>query len=192
MAEKQNAHTIRYGNKDGEIKFGHITDSNEIDAFIVRSGAEANHYIEMCSTGDSHLKHGTICRSTGAFQIVAGDNVPKDVFGVYIDSKAGDLVLRSSGRIKLIAKNIDFIADGEDGKNGVINIQANEKINLNSNQINVKAKVTLTMESVKSVNLIGRSILNIYGGFIEFLDGATSVKGPLGTVTNFQQIINKK
>ncbi len=34
---KQNYDTIRYGNKDGEIKFGHITDNDEVDAFLVRS-----------------------------------------------------------------------------------------------------------------------------------------------------------
>ena len=30
MTKKQNYHTIRYGNKDGELKFGHITDNNEL------------------------------------------------------------------------------------------------------------------------------------------------------------------
>ena len=38
----ENYDTIRYGNKDGEIKFGHITENNEIDSFIVRSGYESN------------------------------------------------------------------------------------------------------------------------------------------------------
>ena len=40
---KKNECTIRYGNKDGELKFGHITVGDEIDAFIVRSGTEPNH-----------------------------------------------------------------------------------------------------------------------------------------------------
>ena len=61
MPEPQNYDTIIYGNKDGELKFGHITENKEVDAFIVRSGAEPNHYIEMCSTGDAHRKHGTVC-----------------------------------------------------------------------------------------------------------------------------------
>ena len=34
MAQKKNYHTIRYGQRDGEIKFGHITDLNEQTAVL--------------------------------------------------------------------------------------------------------------------------------------------------------------
>ncbi len=34
-SKKENYHIIRYGNKDGELKFGHITEPNRLLAFIV-------------------------------------------------------------------------------------------------------------------------------------------------------------
>ncbi len=185
MAKKQNYHTIRYGNKDGELKFGHITDNNELDAFIVRSGTDPNHYIEMCSTGAPHLKNGTICRATGSFQIKAGDNVPKDQPGVYIDSQNGDLILKSKGKVRIDAQNIEIIASGGDGKNGVISLNANEKIILDSKgSITVKSVVSTNILSDNTVNAIGKGILNIYGGLIDAADGATSKNGSKGGSQN--------
>ena len=50
--ERKNYHTIRYGQRDGEIKFGHITDENEQTAVMLRSGwAEGLHYFQMYHTG---------------------------------------------------------------------------------------------------------------------------------------------
>lgn len=191
MTKKQNYHTIRYGNKDGELKFGHINDNNQLDAFIVRSGVDPNHYIEMCSTGEPHLKNGTICRSTGSFQVKAGDNVPKDQPGVYIDSQNGDLVLISRGRIRIEAKNVDIIASGADGKNGVVSINANEKIIIDSKgSIKIKSIVETTIVSEKTLNVIGKGILDIYGGLIDAADGATSIKGSKGGSANEEK--NKK
>jgi len=186
---KQNYNTIRYGNSDGELKFGHIHDDNKISAFIVRSGRESNHYITMDSEGEPHRKHGTICRSTGAFQIKAGDNVKssgiKENIGVYIEAVDGDIVLNAgNGRIRLIGENIDFIARGGDGQNGVISIDANEKVIVNSPIVSINSKVSTKMVSDGRIDVIGKAILNIYGGLVDCADGATSVVGSKGGSVN--------
>jgi nucleoside-diphosphate-sugar epimerase len=55
----------------------------------------------MESEGKPHRKHGTICRSTGSFQIKAGDNVKssdtEENIGVYIEAVSGDIVLNADG-----------------------------------------------------------------------------------------------
>lgn len=190
---KKNECTIRYGNKDGELKFGHITEGDEIDAFIVRSGTEPNHYIEMCSTGKPHLKHGTICRSTGSFQVKAGDNVKssgnsktKENYAIYFEAVDGDITFNApNGRIKLVAQNIEFVANGFDGKNGTIIGSADEKIILNSKgTIDINAGVSAKIFSNDTVNVIGKAILNIYGGLIDAADGATSKIGSKGGSKN--------
>ena len=190
---KKNYHTIRYGNKDGEIKFGHITDTNELDAFIVKSGVEPNHYIEMCSTGKPHLKNGTICRSTGSFQVKAGDHVKssgnsttEENYAVYFEAVDGDITFNApNGRIKLVAQNIELVANGFDGKNGTIIGSADEKIILNSKgTIDISAGVSAKIFSNDTVNVVGKAILNIYGGLIDAADGATSKIGSKGGSKN--------
>lgn len=173
-----NYNVIRYGNSDGEIKFGHIHDDGKISSFMVRSGHEANHYITMESEGEPHRKHGTICRSKGSFQVKAGDNVPYGQPGVFIDAVSGDIVLNApSGRIRLIAENIDLLANGSDNTNGVIILDSNEKIIIKSPIVDVRSTVSTKIFSNKTVELIGKGILNIYGGLIDAADGATKING---------------
>ena len=185
MAELKNYHTIRYGTADGEIKFGHITQDNVLSSVLLRNGLVKNHYISMDSSGDSHRKYGTICRSPGSFQVRAGDNVEEDIPGVYVEAVSGDLVLRApSGRVRIEGINIDLVASGADGKNGVITIDANEKVLLRAQTIDVSSKVSTRLFSEKTVELIGSAILNMYGGFIDCADGATAIKGSILPSTN--------
>ncbi len=188
MAELKNYHTIRYGTAEGEIQFGHITQDNVLSAVLLRNGGSLNHYISMDATGEPHRKHGTICRSPGSFQVKAGDNVEDDVPGVYIEAKSGDLVLRApSGRVRIEGINIDIVASGFDGKNGVVNINGNEKVIVKSQTIDVSSKVSTKIFSEKTVDMIGRGILNMYGGLVDVADGATTIKGSLGGSTNEEQ-----
>ena len=185
MAELKNYHTIRYGTAEGEIQFGHITQDNVLSAVLLRNGGSLNHYISMDATGEPHRKHGTICRSPGSFQVKAGDNVEDDVPGVYIEAKNGDLVLRApSGRVRIEGINIDIIASGPDGQNGVVNINGNEKVIVKSQGIDISSKLTTKIFSEKTVDMIGKAILNMYGGLVDVADGATSVKPSLGTSIN--------
>jgi len=171
-----NYNTIRYGNSDAEIKFGHINDDGKISSFTIRSGHEANHYISLESEGEPHRKHGTIARSTGSFQVKAGDNVPYGQPGIYYDAVNGDIVLNArNGRIRLIAENIDILAQGGDNSNGVITIDSNEKIIIKSPIVDVRSSVSTKIFSEKTVELIGKGILNMYGGLIDAADGATKM-----------------
>lgn len=185
MAELKNYHTVRYGTAQGELKFGHLTQDNVLSACLLRSGAVNNHYFTLDSTGEDHRKHGTISRSPGSFQVRAGDNVGEDIPGVYLEAVSGDLVLRApSGRVRIEGINIDIIASGADGENGVINIDSNEKVIINSQTVDIRSKVSTKLFSEKTVDVIGRAILNLYGGLFDCADGATKIIGSKGVSQN--------
>jgi hypothetical protein len=185
MAELKNYHTIRYGTAEGEIQFGHITQDNVLSGVLLRNGGSLKHYITLDATGDNHRKHGTICRSEGSFQVKAGDNVEDGSFGVFIDAVSGDLVLQApSGKVKIAGQNVEIIASGSDGKNGVVSINGNEKVIIKSQIIDVSSKVSTKIFSEKTVDVIGKAILDIYGGMVDIADGSTSVKPSLGLSTN--------
>jgi len=178
MSQKKNYHTIRYGTAEGEIKFGHIHTDNVRSAVMLRSGHTFKHYITMDSDGKDHRKHGTICRSPGSFQIKAGDSVPDEQPGIYLDAKNGDIVIRAAaGRIRLEAIDIDVRATGSEGKRGNIVLDANDKVIANGQIIDMKAKVAAKFFSEKTVDVVATNVLNMYGGFIDAADGATSLKG---------------
>ena len=185
MAAEKCTHTIRYGTAEGELQFGHITMDNVLSGCLLRSGSSLNHYISLDSSGGEHRKHGTICRSPGSFQIKAGDNVTGDNAGVFIDAVSGDIVLRApSGRVRIEGVNIQLVATGSDGNNGNVEITANEKVIVKSQIIDLSSKVSTKVFSEKTVDVIGKAILDIYGGFVDVADGATSIKRSLGVSIN--------
>lgn len=174
-------HTIRYGNDYGEIKFGHIHDDDIISGCAIRTGRDGGrHFISMDSTGDPSIgrKGGTVMSSPGSHQVVCGHDVKKEIPAFYCLAKNGDIILQAPrGRIRLVAQNIELVTSGGDGKNGNILLKANEKIVLKSQILDVNANASCKIVSENSINIIGRSILNVYGGLIDMADGATSVKG---------------
>ena len=200
MGQRKNYHTVRYGTRDGELQFGHIHQDNNEAAVMLRSGHESLHYIQMDHTGDEVRKHSTICRSTGSFQVKAGDNAKitknneSNDAGIYMDSISGDIILRASkGKIRIEAQDIELVATGYNGKTGYIALDSNEKIIVKSKSIDVRATETAKFFSENKLDVVGNSILNIYGGLIDISDGATAVlgskTGPSSTQTNAKRFI---
>ena len=179
MAKQKNYHTIRYGTAEGELKFGHIHKDNVVSGCMLRSGFTMKHYITMDGPGGEDFRtHSTTCRSPGSFQVKAGEGVPDQQPGIFMDAINGDIVIRAAnGRIRLEAIDVDIRASGSDGDRGNVIIDANDAVIANGQVVDVKAKASAKFFSEKSVEIAGTNVTNIYGGFIDMADGATSVKG---------------
>jgi len=177
MRRRKDRTPIRYGTHHGEIKFGHIHDDDVQSGVMLRAGVDAGrHYMSMDSTGSPTRKGGTINRCPGTYQVLSGEDVPVGVPGLYFEAESGHLVIRApNGRIRIDAINIDMRASGSGGDNGVITIDANEKVIVKAPTIDIDSKVSTKVFSEKTVEVIGKSILNIYGGLIDCADGASTV-----------------
>lgn len=178
MSQHVNYHKIRYGTAEGEIKFGHVHTDNVRSAVMLRSGHTYEHYMTMDGPGGKKFrKHSTNFRGPGAFQVKHGKGVPNDEPAIFLDAENGDIVIRASnGRIRLEALDIDITATGGDDR-GNIQISATDKVITTGNIIDCKAVVAAKFFSNKSVEVCGESVLNMYGGFTEWADGATCLKG---------------
>jgi hypothetical protein len=183
MSEAKNSNTIRYGNKDGEIKFGHIHDDNEISAVMIRSGSDPKHYITLDATGNTQTgrKGGIINRCTGSYQVKCGDNVKSGStdgsFAFYVECENGDVVFKAPrGRIKFEAENIELLATGADNKNGIITLKSNEKVEILSKNVEVNATSVAKFFSSGTCKVVGNAILDIYGGLAACATGADKLK----------------
>jgi len=183
MSESKNYQAIRYGNKDAEIKFGHIHDDNEISSFSIRSGSDTRHYMTMDATGSAEQgrKGGTINRCPGSYQIKCGDDVRSGstdgMPAFYVECVNGDIIFSATrGRIKFQAENIEFLAKGSDNKNGVITLQANEKVEIEAKNVEVNASSVAKFFSSNTCKIVGNAVLDIYGGLAACATGASKVK----------------
>lgn len=184
MAQRINYNQTRLGNDNGEIQFGHIHADNNLSGFMVRTGDDGGrHFMTMDSSGsiEKGRKGQTMFSSPGSHQILCGMDVKKEINAFVLNAENGDIVIGAPrGRIRIFAENIELITSGSDGENGVIKLDANEKIILNAPIIDVKSKVSTKIASEGTVAVVGKAILDLYGGLIDCADGATSIKGSKG------------
>ena len=200
MSQRKNYHTVRYGTRDGELQFGHIHKDNNESAVMLRSGHDFLHYISMDNTGTKGIrKNSTICRSSGPFKVEAGDECKvtndneENHAGIEMDAVSGDIILRAPrGKIKIQAQDIELIADGYNGRTGVITLDSNEKLILKAKSIDIRATETARFFSENKLDVIGNAIMNIYGGLVDMADGATAIKGsktgPSSTEANAKKL----
>tara|TARA_B100000900_G_scaffold405030_1_gene414103 strand:- start:547 stop:1221 length:675 start_codon:yes stop_codon:yes gene_type:complete len=215
---QKNYHTKRDGTRDGETIHGHLHDDNNLSAAMVRSGHDLDHYITLDATGPEFRKNSTLCNSPGSFQVRAGLNPlldgnaleegsdgslglasvlgidaskPGNV-GIFLDCQNGDIVLRApKGRIRMEAIDVHIKASGSNNERGVLTLEGNEKVIVSANEISVSGKASCTLFSEKTVDLIGRGILNIYGGLVDVADGATTIKRSKPTLVNLLPTSNE-
>lgn len=186
----QNYGQLRYGNSDGELRFGYIDTLQNKHSFLVRSGSSTKHYFAMVSSpggevkANSHLNHGTILNSPGALQINAGKTADSNLPGVFIDANSGELILKSNSNVRIMGKNVFIDAIGGDEpktdtnagvSNGMVTIKANEKVHITGQQgVRIDSAATIEMVSSNTVKIIADGILKIFGNLIEFADGSST------------------
>jgi hypothetical protein len=76
------------------------------------------------------------------------------------------------------------LPSGSDGKNGVIRLESNEKVLVKTKIFDANASVSAKIFSDGTVDVIGKTICDIYGGLVDIADGFTELKGSKGGSTN--------
>jgi hypothetical protein len=165
----------RFGTHEGEMKFGHVDMNGVMSGVSLRNGPpgpDAEHFMQFCSTGK--MKGGTINRCPTIYQIHCAEK-SVDGIGFILNVADGDIVLRAAnGRIRLIADNIDLKSRGKNGKNGFINLDADEKVVMRAKNIEVNGTSVVKFFSSGLCEIVGKNTLNFYGGLVDCADGATT------------------
>tara|TARA_B100000427_G_scaffold322626_1_gene324888 strand:- start:442 stop:1056 length:615 start_codon:yes stop_codon:yes gene_type:complete len=190
MAKKENLHPYSAGTEHGTISFGKVnTESNEIAACLLESGPDGGrHYVKMQETGSKEdgSKGSTKIICPGTLSGIAGKDIvnyppgaeqPRDIPAIYYEAVHGDIILTAPrGKVKIAAEAIELVATGTDGRTGVINLNSDDKINLRSQSIDINGTVSTKLFSEKTVEIIGKGIMNVYGGLVDFADRTTKGK----------------
>ena len=190
MSQKENKHPFQLRTAHGCIGIGVVnTYSNEIDACKLQNGPDGGrHYIRMQEPGSKKdgSKGSTHLVCPGALTALVGKDIvnyppksdtPRDLPAIYYEAENGDIILTAPrGKIKIAAEAIEIIAKGSDGRTGVININADDKILLDAQTIDIQSKVSTKIFSEKTIDMIGKGIMNVYGGLVDFADRTTKGK----------------
>ena len=187
MARQENRNPYQDGTDHGYLSFGEVnTFSNQIDACKIANGPDSGrHYIRLQETGSKEdgskgstniVCPGTLTALTGkdVVNYPPGSSEPRGIPAIFYQAENGDIVLTAPrGKVKIQAEAIEIIATGSDGKTGVVDISADDKINLKAQIIDINSTASTKIFSEDTVHVIGKSLLNIYGGLADFADGTT-------------------
>ena len=189
MAKKESFHPYFTGTEHGRLSFGTIRKNNEISACMLQSGPDGGrHYITMDSTGNKEdgMKGSTKSFSPGTLTVKTGKDIvnyekdskePNNIPAIWCEAENGDIIIKAPhGKIRLEAEDVIINANGFDGKSGNIVLDSNDKITLKSQVIDINATVSTKIFSDKTVEVIGKGLMNIYGGLVDFADRTTKGK----------------
>ena len=205
--EKANSEHLVYGNRQGQIEFGHLhlgqngkTNADVTSGVFLQAGGNARHYMTMDIDG---AREGwTSNRSPGPYQVwCASDHAgnvegkSKDWAGVgfFLLAENGDIIIRApKGRIRMSAMDIDIRAEGPDLTRGSINLDSNESVNIKTETFDVTANKGLKLFSPKSVEIVANTSLNLVGNFVSSLSAASNYKpDKLNPITTVKMLLKQ-
>ena len=157
--------------------------------FTVKAGKDIENYPKKDPRVDAISDVGRVIggeigeRVFGAVEeLIDKDEQPRNIPAIWYEAENGDIIIKAPrGRIKLEAESIELTAQGFDGRSGNILLDADDKIALNAQIIDVKSRVSTKIFSESTVDMIGKGIMNIYGGLTDFADRTTKGSKPSKT-----------
>jgi len=172
---KKNYDAIRYGNKDGEIRFGQIAKQGDVISDVFFQGSEGTHVFALDKDGPR--KGWTTSISPGNFQLDCGRDNKKEQDTCMIYAENGNIVINAgNGNLRFIANNVEFTVQGDDGSEGNFIVNASQNITLDAKQIQATAKNFLKLSSPARMEVCANENLKMYGGLIQGVSDAVSIK----------------
>jgi hypothetical protein len=181
MTKSRNYETRSQGTKDGSIKFGHIHE-DQVKSSALIQGQESLEYIVLDQT--EPRKRWITSRCRGRYQVKSGDDIPKDAVGMYFDASNSDIVIRTGGRIRMEAENIDLIARGKTNSSGVINIHSNESVNIKTKRFTANANESISLFTDGEMQQTAINIMKIVAGSVQKMTSMSSIKPPSLPILN--------
>ena len=173
--KKRNYKTVRDGTNDSETRRGHISDDEVLSCYVIRSGYDELHYVQLDADG---VRPGwTIMRAPGVTQIKTGDDVSDDTNALVLEALRGDIFIKAhKGRIMMEAENIQGIALGKNNKNGVISFEADEAFEVKAKNISMTGTSVARFFCSGVMQVVADGAMEMYGGLCDCATGATKLK----------------
>lgn len=192
MAAAKSVDFKRVGNTTGEVLFDQVDSQNNKQAVMIRRifpnpGFRRSQYIGLQMSG---ALNGSINVSAPACYNVRCGEKPVDGIAGVTYAENGDLILYAPrGRIRIVASDIDLIAEGNGDTTGFINIHSNAAIDMDTAEMSIQADDSVGIAAERSVNINSMQKVGLNAANIKIVEAAdVSVIFGSGSNTVFQTI----
>lgn len=176
------------GTSEGQVSFGDVmkndTKMSVLISRIFPSRFKSAQYIGLVQNGKLDGSILNVAPST--YQVFCGENPVDNVAG-YFYAENGDLILHApSGRIRLIARDIDIEATGNGTDTGWVNIRSNAAVDIGSPRIELEAQDSIALASEREVTVVTPGEYRLGVGNFKVIEAAdvSLVTSPLGSGSN--------
>lgn len=176
------------GTPEGQVSFGDVmkndTKMSVLISRIFPSKFKSAQYIGLVQEGKLDGSILNVAPST--YQVFCGEKPVDNVAG-YFYAENGDLILHApSGRIRLIAKDIDIESTGNGTDTGWVNIRSNAAIDINSPRVQMEAQDALSFGAERDVSVSIPGEYKITCGNFKVVEtpDVSTITSPFGSGSN--------
>ena len=188
MAENTCPDYNRFGNTTGEVVVDTVDKRNNKMAIMIRrifpSTFKRAQYIGLQMSG---TLDGAINVSAPSVYNVRCGEKPVDGVSAITYAENGDIILFAPrGRIRIMARDIDLISEGNGTTTGFVNIHSNSSIDMRTGELKINANDRIGMAAETKINLNSTGEVKVSTGDFKVMEGpdASPITGITGSGAN--------
>ena len=179
----------RVGNTTGEVVFDTIDQRRNKMAVVIKRIFPApqfrrSQYIGLQMSGKLD---GSINVSAPACYNVRCGEQPVNGVSAITYAENGDIILFAPrGRVRIMAKDIDLIAEGNGADTGFVNIHSNSTIDMNTGEVRMVASDAIGIAAERNVNINSGQRVKVDAGSFKLIESpdVSPVTSLLGSGAN--------
>jgi len=188
MAENTCPDYNRFGNTTGEVVLDTIDKRNNKMAIMIRrifpSTFKRAQYIGLQMSG---TLDGAINVSTPTVYNVRCGEKPVDGVSAITYAENGDIILFAPrGRVRIMARDIDLISEGNGATTGFVNIHSNSAIDMRTGELKMNASDRVGLAAETKINLNTTGEVKVSAGDFKIVEApdVSPISGLLGSGSN--------
>ena len=192
----------RFGNTTGEVVFDTVDKRKNKMAVVIKRIFPAPQFRRSQYIGlhmDKELDGSISVSAPACYNVRCGEQPVNGVSAITY-AENGDIILFAPrGRVRIMAKDIDLIAEGNGAETGFVNIHSNSTVDIDTGEVKMSANDAIGIAAERNVNINSGQRVKISAGSLKVVESpdvspVTSLLGsgansPLQTLDGLKKLL---
>ena len=179
----------RFGNTTGEVVFDTVDKRKNKMAVVIKRIFPAPQFRRSQYIGlhmDNELDGSISVSAPACYNVRCGEQPVNGVSAITY-AENGDIILFAPrGRVRIMAKDIDLIAEGNGADTGFVNIHSNSTVDIDTGEVKMTANDAIGIAAERNVNINSGQRVKISAGSLKVVESpdVSPVTSLLGSGAN--------
>jgi len=163
----------RFGNTTGEVVFDTVDKRKNKMAVVIKRIFPAPQFRRSQYIGlhmDKELDGSISVSAPACYNVRCGEQPVNGVSAITY-AENGDIILFAPrGRVRIMAKDIDLIAEGNGADTGFVNIHSNSTVDIDTGEVKMTANDAIGIAAERNVNINSGQRVKISAGSLKVVE----------------------